>query len=80
MPFNSIAFVEEPPEFDYRDGHFHIRQRFTSECIIERVMSPRTFFESIARAVECSRLHRIGGAEIVQLHAASSDRSSQSAG
>lgn len=59
------AFVEEPPEFTYEGGLFHIRQRFSASCVVERVMSPHIFMLSLRRAAETARQHRLGSAEII---------------
>lgn len=65
-------FVDEPPEFSYEDGLFHIRQRVSDEIVIERVMRPSVFFASIAAAVEVARKHRPRGVfSLVPDHAAS---------
>jgi hypothetical protein len=62
---DAVMFVDEPPEFEYRDGMFFIRQRISETCIIERVMRPSIFMQSIARAAAVAREHRLGGAEII---------------
>jgi hypothetical protein len=63
--FEAVSYIVEPPEFEYRDGHFHIRQRFSESCVIERVMAPHVFMLSLRRAAEAAREHRLGGAVII---------------
>lgn len=73
---DAIIYVEGPPEIDFRGGMFHIIQRLSPTCCIERVMRPSTFFESIAAAVAASRKYRFERrGEVVSLadHAAKSE-------
>lgn len=64
------AFIQEPPEFFYRGGMFHIRQRFSDSCTIERVMPPHVFFLAVRRAAECAKQHRFGSAEVIDFPSA----------
>ena len=57
-------FVEQPPEFDYRDGLFHIVQT-VGNYRFERVMAPHVFMRTLRRAAECARKHKFGGADII---------------
>src|SRR5689334_515490 len=79
MPFSLAAcfFVEEPPEITYEHGLFHVRQTIGGYCF-ERVMQPRVFFQSIARAVEASRQHRMGN--VFPLVAAKDDHAASASG
>ena len=63
--FDAVLFISEPPEFDYIGGLFHIRQKVGADCVIERVMRPHVYMQSVRRAVEAARKHRFGGAEII---------------
>lgn len=56
-------FVEEPPEFEFHDGLFHITTKIGG-CRFERVMRPSVFFEAIAKAVDTSRKYRGRGAVV----------------
>ena len=70
MPFSNLdvcAWVKEPPEFFYRDGVFHIIQRYSEDCVIERVMAPHVFMLSLRLAADCASKHFNGGAEIISL-------------
>jgi hypothetical protein len=62
---DAVVFVDEPPEFTYEHGLFHIRQQISETTFIERVMRPAVFMQTIARAVEAARKHRLGSAEII---------------
>lgn len=64
MPATEAYFIEEPPEFDYRKGLFHVRQRIGNKTF-ERVMSPYVFMLALRRAAECASKHKFGGAEII---------------
>lgn len=67
MPFRSLnvaAFVEEPPEITYREGLFHVVQRYSDDCVIERVMSPAVFMLALKRAADAASLHFKSGAEV----------------
>lgn len=57
-------FIEEPPEFDYRKGMFHVRQRIGDKTF-ERVMAPHVFMVALRRAAEIARKHKFGGADIL---------------
>jgi hypothetical protein len=64
----AVFYVREAPEFEFHDGMFHVRQTIGGYRF-ERVMPPRVFLQSIARAVEVAKQYRRGN--VVQLHAAS---------
>jgi hypothetical protein len=52
MPaIEACYFIEEAPEFDYRKGLFHVRQRI-GDRTFERVMSPHVFMVALRRAAE----------------------------
>lgn len=57
-------FVEEPPEFEYRNGMFHIVQ-VVGDYRFERAMAPSVFMLALRRAAECAREHKFGGADIL---------------
>ena len=59
-----VLFVEETPEFEYRNGLFHVVRRLGEERI-ERVMSPHVFMRALRKAAECAREHRFAGATIL---------------
>lgn len=63
--FDAVMFVTEAPEFDYIGGLFHIRQKVSDECVIERVMSPHIFMLALRRAAEAASRHKFGSAEII---------------
>ena len=64
--FDACFYIEEPPEFDYRNGLFHIVQTYKQGAMrIERVMRPHTFLRGLRRAAECAKKHKFGGAEII---------------
>ena len=68
MPFRNFemsAWIREPPEFTYESGLFHITQKYSDGLTIERVMSPHIFMLALRRAAECARLHKFGGAQII---------------
>lgn len=60
----SCFFVEEPPEFDFRSGLFHISQTVGGHRI-ERVMRPSVFMVALRKAAECARKHRFAGATVI---------------
>lgn len=61
---DSIMFVEEPPEFEYRSGLFHIRQRVSPNCVLERVMRPHVMFRAFQRAAQAIQdYHNAEGGE-----------------
>lgn len=63
--WEATFFVEEPPEFEYRDGLFRITQ-VVGSIRVERVMSPHVYMRAVRRAVECARQHKFGGAEVIE--------------
>jgi hypothetical protein len=63
-PSDACYYVTDPPEFDYIDGLFHIRQRLDGR-IVERVMRPHVFLLALRRAAEVARAHRMGGAVVI---------------
>ena len=70
MPFRNLdvaAYIGEPPEFRYEGGMFHVTQRYSDSCIIERVMPPHVFMLALKRAADCAALHFRGGAEVISL-------------
>jgi hypothetical protein len=76
MPLRSLEacfFIEEPPEFDYRDGLFHVRQT-VGDMVFERVMRPHVFILSLKRAADAAGQHFRGGAEIIDLAKRLEDR------
>jgi hypothetical protein len=81
MPLSNAATLvcERPCEFAYRNGLFYIGDPALG---FDRSMSADTFFQTIANAVECSRLHRPWdrpSAEIIDFaaHQAATGRSSK---
>jgi hypothetical protein len=52
-------FVDEPPEFEYRDGLFRVVVMVGGQRI-ERVMQPSTFARSVWRAEQALALFRSG--------------------
>ena len=66
--FDACFYSEEPPQFDYRHGLFHITTQ-QGGIRIERVMRPHVFILGLRRAAECARKHVFGGAEIIDFPA-----------
>ena len=65
MPFPDVVmFVEEPPEFFYRAGMFHIVQRLGGNTI-ERAMQPHVFLKAFNRAAKCIQESAASGAEVI---------------
>lgn len=76
MPFSNldaVMLVNEPPEFTYSGGLFHIKQRYSETCVIERVMRPSVFLLALRRAAEAARQHKFGGAQIIDFPASDSE-------
>lgn len=64
MPsIDGVFFTDEPPEFEYRDGLFHITQAI-GNCRFERVMRPHVFMLTLRRAAEAASKH-YGTAEVI---------------
>lgn len=64
MRTDSIIFVEEPPEFEYRGGLFYIRQRISEDRVLERVMRPHVMFRAFQFAAQAIQdYHAVEGAE-----------------
>lgn len=66
MPLRLEAcfYVDEAPEFEHRDGLFHITQTIGGYRF-ERVMRPHVFMQLINKAIECAREHHAGAAKII---------------
>jgi hypothetical protein len=64
MPVEACFFIEQPPEFEYRNGLFHVTQT-VGGYRFERVMRPHIFMLALRRAAECAKAHKFGGAEII---------------
>ena len=74
MPASKIAaWVSEPPDFTYESGMFHIRQKLSENCVVERVMSPNVFFMALRRAAECAKQHHFMRAEVIDFPGATDD-------
>lgn len=69
MPLSSKAsyLIEEPPEFELRDGLFYVRQTIGDETY-ERVMRPSTFARLVWRGEQALALFR-SGANVVEIKA-----------
>jgi hypothetical protein len=76
-PSREMFFCEEPPEFEYQGGLFHITYDIGPRRV-ERVMRPAVFFQSVARAVEVSREHRMGN--VVPIEAVERDHAASASG
>lgn len=63
-------FVEGPPEFEYRDGMFHITHRIGNYSF-ERCMQPSVFMQALRAAAECARKHKFGTGEVIHAEFAS---------
>jgi hypothetical protein len=62
----AAVLVEEPPEFEFRNGLFYVCCPLTGVC---RAYRPHTFFKTIAKMVEVGRSYRMASAEVVPLFA-----------
>jgi hypothetical protein len=58
-------FITEPPEIEFKDGMFHLRQKISDHCVIERVMSPHVFSKSVRAGQRALALWR-GGATVIE--------------
>lgn len=62
-------YIQEPPEFEFCDGLFHIKQRIGGYTF-DRVMSPHVFLQTLRRANQAlTRYHE--GATVIDFKAAS---------
>jgi hypothetical protein len=61
---DAVFFVDQPPEFEYRDGLFHLVTT-VGQYRFERVMRPHVFMLALRRAAEAARKHRMGGAVVI---------------
>jgi hypothetical protein len=67
MPVFAVAatLVEEPPQFEYRDGMFYATT-FDGYC---RCFRPITFFQMLAQAAQVAREYRVVSGEVVDFAA-----------
>lgn len=65
------VFVEEPPMWEFRSGHFFVTCPQSGIC---RAYPPNVFFKTFAGMAECAKQYNFGGAEVIQFpgHAATS--------
>lgn len=54
---DACYFVDEPPEFTYAEGLFHVAVNVGGRRI-ERVMRPHVFMLALRKAAEAAREHR----------------------
>jgi hypothetical protein len=47
---NAEILVTEPIEIEYRDGHFHVVDRYSSEFVIRRAIPPHVYLANLKRA------------------------------
>lgn len=64
MP-DAAYFVEDGPEFELRNGLFHIIYR-SGEDRLEVVLPPSAFFRGLRRAAEAGRGFHFAAAEVVE--------------
>lgn len=69
---DACFYVTEPPEFDYREGLFHITVE-VGGLRTERVCKPHVFMLGLRRAAECAKKHKFGGADILPFTRAEED-------
>jgi hypothetical protein len=47
---NAEILVTEPIEIEYRDGHFHVVDRYSEEFVIRRAIPPHVYMANLRRA------------------------------
>ena len=53
MPFSLLEaeiFVTLPVEIDYRDGVFHVVDRYSESCVVRRAIPPHIYMANLKRA------------------------------
>jgi hypothetical protein len=58
----SAVLVEQPPEFEFRDGFFFV---YCPQSCVCRAYPPHQFFKTFAAMAEVAREYRFASAEVI---------------